>query len=251
MTKASAQKQVEVTIGEEMNAVITGASKVEVSATGVSVSNDFNTVVLNGVNIQQVDGRFVFSVPANDTAPQPADGFVPGQLVPGSGIYIGKYMLKDGDNNGLSLTFNAFAAPQDLTDGTYEDTVKHIAKLKGWHGFDGTPYANDEELKKALKDGSYIKEGSGWFMPTREMVSGTDADGKHTTPDNFSAYYNVGGFRGTFDTAGWYWSSTQNEGKQEFVAAFRLADRRRAYFNKNQLELNTRPVRLELCKGPQ
>ena len=83
----------------------------------------------------------------------------PGQIIPGQGIFLGRYAPKDREGNSLGKIFNVFAAPEDLTDAAgnkgifkYVDAVKRIASLKNWHGHDGTNYATDKELYKALRE---------------------------------------------------------------------------------------------------
>jgi len=146
---------------------------------------------------------------------------MPGQEIPGHGVFIGTWQPE-----GLSQKFCIFAAKEDLTNEAgkkevynYDDTVKRIAELKGWHGFDGTNYANDKEFYKALKNGSYK---GGWIIPPREFLTGTAADGpsgvrKGTAvqPDNIYDHKDRGALRGGFckedrdsSLSSWYWSST-------------------------------------------
>lgn len=137
-------------------------------------------------------------------------------------IYLGQYKPKDRDGESLSKTFNVFAAPEDLPEVMkYVDTVKHIAKLKNWHGYDGTNYATDKELYAAIKRGKY---SGGWVIPTRDILHGKDVDGKKTMLDNIQAHKDTGAFSGTYNkfkrtpTTGstypncpdWYWSSTED-----------------------------------------
>ena len=181
----------------------------------------------------------------------------PGQVMPDGTIYLGKYSPQDRDGNSLSKTFNVFAAPEDLPETMkYVDVVKYIAKLKKWHGHDGTNYATDKEIFKALKNGSY---NGGWIIPTRELLVGTEPDGesgvrkgKVIQPDNLFDHQNKGAFKGTFKTAaasgsgfpGWYWSSTENRDGPSDVWSVRFLDGDGGWDLKDNYRLSCRPVRL-------
>jgi len=181
----------------------------------------------------------------------------PGRLVPGQGVYLGQYSPKDRDGKSLGKIFNVYAAPEDLPSTMqYVDAVKHIAKLKGWHGFDGTNYATDKEIYKALKDGSYK---GGWIIPTRELLVGTEPDGETGVrkgtiiqPDNLFDHQNKGAFKGTFKTAAasgsvypdWYWSSTENCDLPSFVWFVRFSDGGVVWHLKDRFRLSCRPVRV-------
>ena len=181
----------------------------------------------------------------------------PGQLVSGQGVYIGKYQPKDREGNSLGKIFNAFASPEDLTNKSgkkatfiYVDAVKRIAELKDWNGFDGTNYATDKELYKALKDGSYT---GGWIIPPRELLSGTDVDGeKDVQKDNLYAHKDKGSFKGTFTTAAarggsvffqWYWSCTKDRGHPSGVWNADFSDGFEDWHHKD-IRLSCRPVLL-------
>lgn len=180
----------------------------------------------------------------------------PGQMIASQGVFLGQYAPKDRDGNSLGRVFNVFAAPQDLTDKPgknktykYGAAVKTVAKLKGWNGFDGTNYATDKEIYKALKDGSY---DGGWIIPTRDILHGKDVDGKDTTPDNILAHKDKGSFKGTFKMAassgsvgpGWYWSSTKDRDFPSDVWCVRLSDGLVVCFHNAYHLLSCRPVRL-------
>ena len=157
-------------------------------------------------------------------------------MIPGQGIFLGRYAPKDREGNSLGKIFNVFAAPEDLTDATgnkgifkYVDAVKRIASLKNWHGHDGTNYATDKELYMALKNGSY---NGGWIIPTRDLLSGKDVDGNTTQPDNLYAHKDKRDLSGTFTTAAasgsdypdWYWSSTEHRDDPSDVHSVRFSD---------------------------
>ena len=183
--------------------------------------------------------------------------YKPDELVRGQGIFLGQYNPKDRDGRSLGKIFNVFAAPQDLPETMkYVDAVKHIAKLKGWNGFDGTNYATDKEIYAALKDGSY---NGGWIIPPRELLVGTEPDGKSgirkgkvIQPDNLFDHQNKGAFKGTFKTAassgsvypGWYWSSTEYREDPSFVGVVRFSDGNGGWLRKDNYRFSCRPVRL-------
>ena len=185
-----------------------------------------------------------------------------GQMIAGHGVFIGVWTPKDRAGNSLGKTFNVFAAPQDLTNTSgqkvvlrYVDAVKRIAGLRGWNGFDGTHYATDKELYKALKDGSY---NGGWIIPTRELLvgtnllTGTDPGGNQTQPDNLYTHKEKGVLKSTFTIAtsksacpDWYWSSTEHRNEPTFVCVVRFLDGDAVWYLKNDVGSSCRPVRLE------
>ena len=180
-----------------------------------------------------------------------------GDLIPGKGIFFGKYELKDKEGN-LKNTFNMYAAPEDLADNegnktfSYSAAIDHIAALQNWHGHDGTPYASEGKLFKALEDGSYK---GGWFMPSSELLIGYDGERNLTTPDNLYSVRNTGEFAGTFEqtlyTSGdvyrdSYWGCTQLEimGLAGRTYA-RFSTGTRCFTNNEVRPMACRPVRLE------
>jgi hypothetical protein len=221
------------------------------------VSKDFNTVAMYGATVERAaDGSLIVSTngtvkvkpaPANDTS---VSALMVGQLVAGQGVYIGQYAPKDRDGNSLGKIFNVFAAPQDL-GGTekYVDAVKHVAQLKNWNGFDGTNYATDRELYKAIKDGSY---NGGWIIPTRDLLSGKDVDGNKTQSGNLLAAKDAGALKDTFKTSSgsgsdcpvWYLSSTEFRDYPSYVHIVRLSDGYAGWCRKDDFRLSCRPVRL-------
>lgn len=185
----------------------------------------------------------------------------PGQLIPGEGVYVGKYTPVDRDGNSLSETFNAFAAPEDLPKTMeYIDAVKAVAELKDWNGHDGTNYENDTGLYEALKDGSYT---GGWIIPPRELLTGTKADGPSGVrqgtimqPDNLFDHRNTGSFKNTFETAArsgsggpqWYWSSSEHRGEPSYVWIANFSCGYDDWDHKGINRMSCRPVRLVAVK---
>jgi len=184
----------------------------------------------------------------------------PGQEIPGHGVIIGTWQLK-----GLSQKFNVFAAIEDLTNEagekeiyTYDDTVKRMAELEDWHGFDGTKYKNDKEFYEALKNGSY---DGGWIIPPRELLTGTKANGPEgfrsgsyiVQPDNLFDHQDKGSLSGTFDKAAvgervsgnTYFSSTMHwNGWQVWLSSLHGTGFEQPT-SKNWTRASCRPVRLE------
>lgn len=188
----------------------------------------------------------------------------PGDLIPGQGIYLGRYKPKDRNYVKLGKVFNVFAAPEDLPAAMkYPDAVAYIAELKEWHGFDGTHYLNDGEIYAALKDGSY---DGGWIIPPRELLFGTAPDsGRGIREDNViqrdSLFYhqNTGAFKGTFKTSTphdisnieWYWSSTEQYGYPSMTWGGRILDGSEdGNFRKNGIKYSCRLVRLVEVSAP-
>src|SRR5262249_38231905 len=105
------------------------------------------------------------------------------------------------------------------------------------------------ELYQALKNSSY---NGGWIIPTRDILSGKDVDGKETTPDNLYAYKDKEALRGTFTTIagrssfypGCYWTSTEVRDDSSVVHGVRFSDGCESWDLKDINRLSCRPVRL-------
>jgi len=191
-----------------------------------------------------------------------------GQEIPGEGgVSAGTWQPK-----GLSQKFHVVAAPEDLTDESgkkgvfkYVEALKRLANLKGWHGHNGTNFATDKDLYKALEDVSYLREGAGWFIPPRELLTGTEPDGpsgvrkgKIIQPDNLYSLKDTGKLAGTFCTAAargsdcpvWYWSSTEDRDDPSFMWNADFSDGYEGRYRKDYSRLSCRPVRLVPVVGP-
>ncbi len=171
-------------------------------------------------------------------------------------FFIGTWRPKDLKGQSLGKIFNVFAAPQDLTDEsgqkqtyTYKEVVIRLAQLKDWNGYDGTHYAGDKELYKALKEGSY---NGGWIIPPRELLAGTDADGNKIHPDNLYTHKDTKTLKDSFckNTADgygfpdWYWSSTEHRSDPTHVWNVHFTDGTENNDSKEWYRLSCRPVRL-------
>lgn len=202
-------------------------------------------------------GRFIWRHPPNmdawweaRVAERALRELQPGQKMSDGTIYLGQYTPVDRDGNSLSKTFNVFAAPEDLPEMmTYVGTVARIARLRDWHGHDGTPYEDDTQIYAALRDGSYT---GGWIIPTIDILYGKDVDGRGAMSDNILAHKNKGSFKSTFKTAasgdpvhpGWYWSSTERRENAVTVWVVRLSDGTGVWNHRDGNRLSCRPVRL-------
>jgi hypothetical protein len=145
-----------------------------------------------------------------------------GAYVPGQGVSIGTWSPRDRTGNSLNKTFNLFAAPYDLgldENGngkkqllTYKQTVRAVSKLSNLMGHDGFKGGNDTDLYDALRDGSYKGE---WFIPTRDILIGTDVNGDSVQRDTLYAQKDKGALKGTFPAQSngsiprWYLSCTE------------------------------------------
>ncbi|MBI3418521.1 MAG: hypothetical protein HY053_00095 [Proteobacteria bacterium] len=178
-----------------------------------------------------------------------------GQLVEGEGIFAGIWEPKDRQGKSLNKKFAVFAAPEDFTDSsgkkillTFEAAADELAKRKNWHGHDGGNYKNDTALYKALKGGSYKGE---WFIPTRDLLLGTDIDGNKVHEESLFKNRNEGDFAGTYTTresssdfAFWYWSSSEHRDHSEGVWFGRFSDGDGGWVNKDTNRLRCRPCRV-------
>lgn len=249
-TAATAQKKlqgIQFNIEQEASTVTLGDDKVVVTADGakvtahtskgvevvaataeektqISISADFNKVVLNGVAIEKAaDGHLVITAPratvihqpapANDTSPiallagaKMADGSVYAGLTPD-----GKYQI--------------FAAPKDLdVTMTFNDAAKAVKKL-----------ADEKYLGK-----------SDWQIGSLAVV--------RTLYKN----QNEGALKGTFKTSGgsgldnprWSWSSTEYHGNPSLVHDVRFSDGFEGWYHRDNGRLSCRPVRLVAPSAP-
>jgi hypothetical protein len=179
-----------------------------------------------------------------------------GQTVKGKGVFAGIWEPRDRQGNSLNKKFAVFAAPEDFTDSsgkkvllTFKATADELAKRKNWHGHDGGNYKNDTALYKALKGGSYKGE---WFIPTRDLLLGTDIDGNNVHEESLFKNRNEGDFAGTYttkesssDSANWYWSSSERRDYSEGVWVGRFSDGVDYWSLKDGNRLSCRPVRVE------
>ena len=185
-----------------------------------------------------------------------------GQLVEGKGIYVGQWEPTGSKGRSLGKTFDLYAAPKDISEGfsirlqmSFKDAVRHVAGLQNWHGHDGGNFKNEEAVMKAVRNNP---EALGnWFIPTKEMLHGCNANDDIVQKDNLYAHREKMPFGSEFlskykgdDEAYWYCSCTEdlNESSLVHVVEFTggLSIRERKKDDDYYGELFTRPVRAEL-----
>ena len=115
-----------------------------------------------------------------------------GQTVEGKGVYMGVWQPKNRNGKSLGKTFAVYAATEDLTDefgvklvATFRNHAKRMTALKDWHGHNGFDSTNDATIIQGLADGSAVGK---WFIPTRELLTGTDRWGDKVQDDNLLAH---------------------------------------------------------------
>ncbi len=195
-------------------------------------------------------------------------GAIPGQMIAGEGIFLGKYEPKDKEGKKLGLRFNVFAAPEDLTNAMgkkdtfrYTEALQRINDLKDFHGYNGERYENDSALFTALKNGSYK---GGWVIPPCELLIGyrigeedLPSGGVETVQaDNLFDHKSSGAFGVSFYTdpklanfasTQYYWSCTELRYKPEVVFDADLKDGSIGLSDKTKAIINCRLVRLVPC----
>ena len=254
---ASAKKEiqdVQVNVGKDLSTVTIGDFRVEVSADGkkvtaytkdgveakaagtaaaaekgtkISISEDFNAIVLNGVTIEQAaDGHLVITVPPGVTVihkPAPANdtsaiALLSGQKMADGSVFAG--MTADGKQQ-------IYAMPEDLdVTMTFNDAAKAVKKLNSQKalGHDDWQIASLENTRVLYKN------------------------------------QNEGALKDTFNTSGnkgsgsscpvWYWSSTEDRGNSSFVPVVRFSGGDELWVHKDYGRLSCRPVRLVAVEGP-
>jgi hypothetical protein len=179
-----------------------------------------------------------------------------GQTVEGKGIYMGVWEPKDREGKSLGKTFAVYAAPVDLTDAsgrklvaTFKDTAKRMTALRNWHGHDGGDFANDAALYRGLADGTGIGK---WFIPTRDLLTGTDLDGNKVQNDNLVAHKDKLGEIttsregcGYYDYPNYYWTLSEPRDNSYYVWCARLADGGGGWGIKDNGRQSCRPCRVE------
>lgn len=139
---------------------------------------------------------------------------------------IGKTMDGDifcGQCNILGRVFNLLAAKQDLTDASGNANLKYTAAkdlaagMVTFNGHDVIDYADPRALLTALNNSEY----GNWFIPPRELVAGTDSEGKPANGDSLYSCANAGKLPGVSQNAK-YGSTTEWNDKPEFVTATQL-----------------------------
>jgi hypothetical protein len=184
-----------------------------------------------------------------------------GQMFEGRGIFIGRYAPRDRDDESLGKVFNAFAAPEDLKDNQgkrallqYKDAVDWVGALRDWHGHNGFRSLNDTTLLRELKENAY---DGGWIIPTSDLLTGKDFNGKETGSGNILACHGKDMLKGTFGAAGktsagfpgLYWSCTETNDNLFYVFYACPQNGISSGTHKSAQSMSCRPVRLELLPG--
>ncbi|MGH9422572.1 MAG: DUF1566 domain-containing protein [Thermoanaerobaculia bacterium] len=245
---ASAKKEVHVSVTEEQGIVTIGNATVEVSADGktvtcyttdgvetkaaatptasaegttISISKDFNAVVLNGVTIEQAaDGHLVITAPGGTVLNKPA----PANDTSVAALKLGMAMTDGSIFAGLTADGKQYilAMPTDLdVTMTFNDAAKAVNRLNA---------------TKTLGHDD-------WQIPSLENLRVLQKN------------QNEGALKGTFNTAspngptfpGEYWSTTGYTGSYNlscFTHDVRFADAGENFFHKDNFRLSCRPVRL-------
>jgi hypothetical protein len=179
-----------------------------------------------------------------------------GQLIAGKGIFVGAWEPRDRGGQSLDKIFDVFAAPEDLTDSsgrrallTFKEAAAQVASLRNWNGHDGGDFNSDTELYKALGSNTYKGE---WFIPTCDLLIGTDVDGRQVRAKGLHHNKNNGALKGTFTTGasgsvnpGWYWSCTERRDYPDGVLIVRFSDGDDGWDHKDDTRLSCRPCRVE------
>jgi hypothetical protein len=212
MSAESATPGVQVSVGKDF--VIMGGDRVEVSADGkrvtaytndgveikaasraddvreISISADFNTVVLNGATIKRAaDGHLVISAPGIViTKPAPAN----------DSLFVSPIASSD-----VSRLLRANATPQ------IGDKMPAGHPQAGWI-YAGISKTTHEPFYVAPKDSGVFQWKEAWAFAAKE-------DWRLPSKDELDQIYDAkdkGALKGTFNltganAAGWYWSSSQ------------------------------------------
>jgi hypothetical protein len=148
-------------------------------------------------------------------------------------------------------------SPEDLTDAsgqklvaTFQDSAKRMTGLRSWHGHDGGDFANDAALYRGLADGSAIGK---WFIPTRDLLVGTDLDGNTVQNDNLVAHKDKLGEIttsrercGSYEYPNYYWTLSVHRDNSILVWCARLADGGGVWYGRDDVRQSCRPVRVEV-----
>lgn len=181
-----------------------------------------------------------------------------GQLVDGKGVYVGVWEPTDSNGRTLGQTFDLYAAPEDVRKSsgdnllmTFNDAVRHVAGLRNWHGHDGANFENAQAVMQAVR--SNPGELGKWFIPTKEILHGKNAQGNKVQNDNLFDHRSKMPRGSEFvttdngsDFAHWYWSCTERPGNSSLVYSVGFTDGGDGWDDKDHYELSTRPVRAEL-----
>jgi hypothetical protein len=179
-----------------------------------------------------------------------------GRFIPRKGIYIGTWEPQDNSGRTLGRTFDLYAAPEDIRNGSgnllmpFNEAVRHVAGLRNYHGHDGGDFANEKAILEAVRnDPAALGK---WFIPTKEILHGRNVKGEKIQAANLYDSRNTGDFKNTFVTksgsgyARWYWSLTELPDYPSFVCDVFFAFGDVDWDRKDLRDLSSRVVRAEL-----
>lgn len=214
--------------GVETKAGTTATASVSEGGTRISISKDFNAVVLNGVTIEHAaDGHLVITAPGGTVINKPAPANDTAIKAAQNALELGTKMADGSIFAGLTADGKQqiYAMPTDLdVKMTFNDAAKAVKQLNTNNSLGH----ND------------------WQVPSRENL--------HVLYKN----QNQGALKGTFTKeAGrgsgfpdWYWSSTEDRVNPSSVWVVRFSDGNGGWGHKDNYRLSCRPVRLVEASSP-
>ena len=180
-----------------------------------------------------------------------------GCWVEDKGIYQGTWEPTDEKGKSLGSVFNLYAAPEDLKNIhgknlllTFNKAIRHIAKLKNWHGHSGSNLKSVEDIRRAVQ--SNPEKLSSWFIPNKEILHGYDSSNKKLQINNLYNNKEEMPKNSEFVTiekinhAHLYWSCTKHEKHFLDMYAINFTDGSPVWGQRHISKFSTRPVRAEL-----
>lgn len=167
-----------------------------------------------------------------------------GKYVKDKGIYMGIWKAKNEDGKSLNRTFNLYAAPEDLPKRlTFDNAIDYVSELDNYFGYRGLAIENQYELYKIVEKSP--EKLSNWFIPTIEILNGTDTHGRQAQSPNFRMLHDTGDFKETFNLHdnNWYWSITR---KNDQAANTSMLSASCDWNNIYYIDSSVRLVRAEL-----
>lgn len=174
-------------------------------------------------------------------------------------VYVDTRVLTAPDGSIIG-PFHIFAAPVDLnlfptgrrTLLTSQEAAIKLVTRRHWLGHVGCKLDfpdYEQQLLEGLRCGSAIGK---WFIPTREILCGRNADGTKLWAQNIYDLRHSGRFRGSFATSGsgrasWYLSCTVQRDDPDCVWAVDFSDQPDGIGAARVGRFSCRPVRVELA----
>ena len=181
-----------------------------------------------------------------------------GQVTEGKGIYQGIWLPTDSNDRRLGRVFDLYVAPEDIKDGnddnlvmTFNDTVRHVAGIRDFHGHNGSNFENDNAVMQAVQNNP--EQLRNWFIPTKEIWHGENTDGEKVQPNNLFDQRESMPRGSEFITTSshsigrnCYWSCTEYRGNESGVYLIDASDGEAIQVSKENFQLSTRLIRAEL-----